>query len=386
MFRSTLRKCAIIPALLSVLAFTACDADPAPCVAAKGEVCTIAGTGELGFNQDELPATKSDFYLPSAARRGPDGMVYVMDFNNQRLRRIDEAGKMETVIGDGFHALANTGVPALESPLENPIDFDFFPDGRVVFVSYHDPRVLVLEADGTLQSIAGAGEVGTTGNEGDNGDALSALFIQLDGIVIGRDNTVYVSDSKAHRVREIRDGIVRSIAGTGVRAYTGDGGPAVDAALNWPTALAQDKNGDLLIADARNHVVRKVDADGIITTVAGTGERGYSGDGHAAKDAQLNQPTGLAVGADGSLYISDRGNFVVRKVSTDGRIETLAGTGVKGASGDGGPAVDAEFSQIARVYLDEEDTGLFIADQANSLVRRVTFSTDQGLSDDAGAP
>lgn len=354
--------------LCALLALCACGEDD-PCVDAPiGYVCALAGTGKLGFNRDGLAPIDTDFYLLSAVRRAPDGLVYLMDFNNQRLRVID-AGLVRTVMGTGFHAAAAVGEDALDSPLENPVDFDFLPDGRLVFVSYHDPRVLVLDVDGTIQRLAGTGEIGLRGNEGDYEPALDALFIQLDGIAVAPDGKIYVSDSLAHRVRVVRDGIVAPIAGNGAEELTGDGGPAIDAALHWPTALTFDRSGNLLIADTRNHVVRRVDADGVITTIAGNGTQGFSGDGGTATDAMLDQPNGLAVDVDGTLYIADRGNFRIRRVDPAGVIDTLAGAGVEGHAGDGGPALAAKFGYVARLALDGDT--LLIADQSNACARRI---------------
>lgn len=354
---------------IAMLVIGACTEDP-PCASRSGHVCTIAGTGELGFNRDGLPPTETDLFLLSSVRRGPDGLVYLMDFNNQRLRRIDADGVVRTVIGSGFHALATIGIGATETALENPIDFRFFSDGRIVFVSYHDPRVLELGHDGTLHAVAGAGEVGVEGDEGDGGPALSALFIQPDGIAVAPDDSVYVSDSLANRVRLVRDGIITTVAGTGVAEYAGDGGPGVDASLHWPTALVLDPEGNLFIADTRNHAVRRLATDGTMTTVAGSGTPGAHGDGGPATEAQLDQPYGLALEADGTLYIADRGNFRIRRVSPNGMIETLAGTGVEGA--ENGPAESATFGYVARLALD--DDGLLVADQSSSLARRIDLS------------
>jgi glucose/arabinose dehydrogenase len=292
-----------------------------------------------------------------------------MDFNNMRLRVIGGDGRVQTVIGNGFHAIATTGIDARETSLENPIDFGWLPDGRIVFVSYHDPRVLVLDDDGTLSSIAGTGDTGRHGNEGDGGPAAEAMFMQLDGIAVTVDGAVYVSDSIANRVRRIQDGVIMTVAGDGRPAWTGDGGPGTAASLNWPTALALDSDGNLFIADAQNHVIRRLGLDGIITTVAGTGLAGDDGDGGPATEAQLHEPTGIEVGADGALYIGDRRNFRVRRVSPDGRIDTLGGTGEEGLAGDGGPALQAQFGYIARVALDGHD--VLVADQSNSCVRRI---------------
>jgi sugar lactone lactonase YvrE len=354
---------------LLTLTLGACVDDP-PCGANPGELCLLVGTGQMGFNADGLSPRETDLYLVSAARRGPDDRLYIMDFNNQRLRRIDDAGLVETIVGSGFHAIADTEVPLLDTPLENPIDFDFVADGRLVFVSYHDPRVLVLGADGTLDAIAGAGDgiTGVVGNEGDGGPASAALFIQLDGIAIADDDTIYVSDSMANRVRKIEDGIIDTVAGTGEIGYSGDGGPGSEAALHWPTALELDADGNLYIADTFNHAIRRLAPDGTITTVAGTGVEGPAGDGGPATAAQLNQPFGLAIDEDGTIYIGDRANFRVRRVSPDGVIDTIAGIGREGI-GTEGPAGASELGYLARVALDGDE--LLIADQSNGMIWRL---------------
>jgi len=347
--------------------------EPPPCASVPGQVCGLAGTGELGFNRDGLAARETDLFLLSSVRRGPDDLVYLMDFNNQRLRVIDEDDRVQTVIGNGFHAIADLTAPALTTPLENPIDFRFDSAGRIVFVSYHDPRVLRLEADGTLEVLAGSVEavVGTEGDEGDGGPATEALFIQPDGIALGPDDTLYVSDSLANRVRRIEGGIIDTVAGTGESIRSGDGGPGPLAALHWPSAIELDPSGALYIAETRSHVVRRLRADGTIETLAGDGTAGDQGDGGPATAARLDQPYGLALDHDGSLYVADRGNFKVRRIAPDGTIETLAGIGEEGWSGDGGPAERARFGYLARLALD--DDGLLVADQSNSVARRITL-------------
>ncbi len=334
-------------------------------------VCTVAGTGRLGFNGDGLIATESELYLVSAVRRGPDGRVYMMDFNNHRLRVIGEDGRVSSVAGNGEHAQADGTVAAVDSPLENPIDFAFMPDGRIVFVSYHDPRVLMIDFDGRIIVVAGMEQAGVVGDEGDFGPALSAQFVQLDGIAVAPDGAVYVSDSLTNRVRMVRDGMVYPVAGNGEQGRGGDGGPATQASLFWPTALAFDAEQRLLVADTRNHVVRRIDMDGTITNVVGDGIAGFAGDGGAASSARLRQPNGLAVGDDGSIYIADRANFRVRRVGPDGVIVTVAGSGTQGHAGDGGPALDAQFGYLARVASD--DGALLIADQSNGRARIVTL-------------
>jgi sugar lactone lactonase YvrE len=317
----------------------------------------------MAFNGDGLPARETAFYLPSAVKRGPDGLLYVMDFNNHRLRRIEADGTVTTVAGDGFHAAAIEGVPASESPLENPIDFDWLLDGRLVFVSYHDPRVFVVEPDGTLSVIAGGPDVGERGDEGDGGPPLFARFMEVHGVAVAPDGAIVITDTLANRVRVIRggvDGTITTLAGIGgIGAYSGDGGAATAAAFHGPTAVTADASGNVFITDTYNCVVRKIAPDGIITTVAGTGP-----------DGVFSHPDGIAVAADGTLFVGDKLHYSVRKVATDGTLTTIAGTGTRGLSGDGGPAVDAQLGSVARVTLDR-DGSLLIADQTNATVRRL---------------
>lgn len=335
-----------------------------PC-GGEGILCAVAGSGEGGFNGDGLGPLETDLNLPTAARLSPDGLLYIMDFNNQRVRCLTRDGTMDTVAGNGEHAVALAGSDALKTPLENPIDFDFAPDGRMVFVSLHDPRVLALEADGTVEVIAGTGEVG---DAGDGGPATEALFRELAGITIASDGSIFVSDDEAGRVSVIRpDGTVHTVAGTGEEGDSGDGGPATLAQLKHPEGLALDSHGNLVIADTSNHRIRIVDrTSGIIRTLAGTGEGGYSGDGGPATEAKLKWPSGVAISPEGELFIADTFNHRLRRVGLDGVIGTLAGR-AKGHSGDGGPAVAALLK--GPTYLELTDSVLYIADTQNQAVR-----------------
>lgn len=360
------RIAAVAAACLALASGAACSD---PCAEGEpGTLCAVAGTGELGFNRDGHAADETDFYLISRARRGPDGLLYFMDFNNWRVRRLDADGVIRTIAGNGVHGFSWPGVPAIDSPLDNPTDFVFHPDGRLILVSFEDPRVLAID-DGIFRVLAGDGTIGTTGDEGDGGRPETARFMQLEGIAIAPDGTIYVADAMANRVRMLRENdVITTLAGTGEEGYSGDGGPAADAALNYPTALALDTAGNLYVADSLNHVIRRIATDGTISTVAGTGVAGLSGDGGPATAAQLDQPYGLEIDDDGALYIADRLNFRVRRVSPDGTIETIAGT-VEGYSGDGGPAAEAELGYLARLTLDGDS--LLIADQSNSCIRRL---------------
>lgn len=321
-----------------------------PCDEETGTLCRIVGTGKSGFNGDGHAPRDTDFYAITAARRGPDGLLYVMDYNNHRLRRVTADDKVETVVGTGEHAYAIAGKPGPESPLENPVDFAFSPDGTLHLVMMHDPRVLKL-VDGKVEIAAG---VASLGDEGDGGPALQARFSQLAGIIFGADGSMFLADEVAHRVRVVRpDGTVHAVAGTGAPGYSGDGRAATQARLDSPRGLALDANGNLFVADAGNDVIRRVGTDGVITTVAGTGAAGYSGDGGEATAAQLRHPEGVAIGPDGALYIADTDNHRVRRVA-NGIIETVAGNGERGTGGENDDAKSAQLSAPYAVAFDDD--------------------------------
>jgi sugar lactone lactonase YvrE len=232
--------------------------------------------------------------------------------------------------------------------------------------------VIVVDPDGTLHVLAG-GLPGTIGNEGDGGDPLLARFVEPAGLEITDDGTIYVADRTANRIRVIKDGIIDSLAGTGIAGYEGDGGPAKTAMLTQPTGLATDAAGNLYVSDTGNCAIRRIAPDGTISTIAGSGIAGFGGDGGPANRALLAHPDGVAVAPDGSLYIGDGFNNRVRRVGVDGTIATIAGTGEKGIEGDGGPGLEAQFGRVSRVQLDS-DGNLLIADQTNSIVRKLFVS------------
>jgi hypothetical protein len=364
----------VIMRALLVLAFAplfaGCRAsDPpvesAPCGGA-GVICHVAGTNIAAFDGDGRPAIDSSLYLPSAARLEPDGQkrLHVIDFNNQRVRCVEADGSLQTVIGSGIHGPALSGVSVTKTPLDNPQDIAFASDGSLVLVNYHDPRVFRI-SKGVVQAIAGTGD---PGDGGDGGPALEATFQQIAGIALGPDGAIYVSDDKAHRVRVIKNGMVSAFAGISgdtAEGYAGDGGPATSAKLSKPMGLAVDAQGRVYIADSGNDVVRRVDK-GIITTIAGNGEEALSGDGGPATKAAMFSPHGIEIAPDGSLYVSDYGNDRIRRIDAQGIITTIAGS-TMGHSGDGGPATQAQLH--GPNYFTVTADAIYFADQLNNAVR-----------------
>ena len=246
---------------------------------------------------------------------------------------------------------------------------DFTADVVFEIASNGDTRIVAGQVNDLL-------DIGMPGLSGSGGPATNARIAGPDGLAVGRDGTLYISEHANNRIRKVDpSGVMRAVAGSGPAVlnggtFGGDGGSAQAAGLDVPTAIALDKNGNLYVTDRLNNRVRRIDPAGVITTVAGTGKPGFSGDGGPATSAQLDGPDGIAVDGRGNLYVCDYGNRRVRKIHTDGVITTIAGTGARTTSGDGGPATRAGLTDPSGLALD--NTGnLYIADFTDNRIRRI---------------
>ena len=281
---------------------------------------------------------------------------------------IEQQATIATIAGSGIDGHTGDGGPALAAAIAHPRGVAILRDGSFVFAEPFANTVRRVAPDGTITTIAGTGE---TGYSGDGGPATAARLFLAHGVAQLPDGSLLVADAGNNRIRRIADGIITTVAGTGERGFSGDGGPAVAAKIDNPRGVAVLPGGGFLIPDTDNHRVRRVDANGTITTVAGTGTPGFSGDGGAAIDAQLRLPFGVAPTADGGFLVVDVGNQRIRRVSREGVITTVAGTGVNGFSGDAGPATSAELDNPHNVAA-LPDGGFLIADTFNNRVRRVS--------------
>jgi sugar lactone lactonase YvrE len=333
-------------------------------------ISTAAGNGVPGFGGDGGPAVEAKLNRPCAVAVDRQGTLYIADYMNHRIRKVGRDGKIATLAGTGEPGFSGDGGPAAKAQLHGPYGVSVDLHGNVYVADQRNNRVRKITADGTISTIAGNGK---RAFEGDGGPAVVAALAGPDATVSDADGNLYLADSGNHRVRKVSpDGIITTFAGT-EQGYAGDGGPAVGAKLNLPAALALDNKGSLFIGAFRNHVVRKVSPDGVIQTVAGTGERGFNGDGLLATRAQLNEPGGVGIAPDGSLLIADGVNFRVRRVGPDGIIRSIAGTGRKGASGDGGPATQACLSVLDILAVDSRGN-VYIADHGSNQVRKLTLT------------
>jgi hypothetical protein len=254
------------------------------------------------------------------------------------------------------------------------IDLGVGPDGSLYILQLERPALRRVDRRGVMTTVVGTGSPGLLADDGHtvSRDLCGAPL----GFAFGPDDAVHVVCSNAHRVVRVeQDGSFTTVAGSARSGFGGDGGPAVEAALNVPTSIAFDSVGNLYIADSANHRIRKVDRAGIITTFAGTGRAGVSGDGFRASFVDLWTPVGVEVDADDDVYILELGVSRIRKVDRNGIMTTLVGNGKSGFAGDGGPAVAAELGAPMNFAIDREGS-IFIADRWNHRVRKVTADRD----------
>src|SRR6516225_7280677 len=334
------RNAGIAVAALAMLV-SAGVAFPQEASAATGTISTIAGSDPFGdFTGDGGPATAAALNDPSGVAIMPDGGYLIADAGNDRVRRVFPDGTIRTVAGSGSYGSSGDGGPATAASLQAPIGVAALSDGSFLIADAGAARVRRVSATGIITTAAGTG---TRGISGDGGPATAAQIYDPQGVTAMPDGGFLIADGDYVVRRVSPTGIISTVAGTGTPGFSGDGGPATSAQLTNPNAVAVTADGGFLIADSGNRRIRRVSSTGIITTVAGTGVQGSSGDGGAATAAQLNDPDGIATTPDGGFLIADFFGNRVRWVSPTGVITTVAGTGAASVfrDGDGGPATAA---------------------------------------------
>jgi len=348
-----------------------------------GIITTAAGNGTPGYSGDGGPAPKAQLNWPRDMAVGEDGSLYIADTNNHCIRKVSPEGTISTVVGTGTSGYSGDRGRAASAQLNRPRDVEAGADGSLYIADTDNHCVRKVTPDGVIHTLAG---LGASGYRGDGGPATSAQLAWPQDVAVGADGCLYIADVGNHRIRKVAlDGTIRTVAGTGVWGYGGDGGPATRAQLARPRGVFVDADGSVFVGDTENHRIRKVTPEGTITTVAGNGSEGYSGDGDLAIRAQLAWPRGVVMDAEGSLFIADCGNSVIRKVAPDGTIGTVAGTGTEGYSGDGGPATRAELADPHGIVLGA-DGSLYIGEPRNHCIRKVWggAGTAEGGSRGAG--
>jgi hypothetical protein len=374
---------ALTVALLAAAAALLAALLPATAPAATNNIFTVAGTTN-GLSGDTGPATAAQLSIPVGVAPTADGGYLIADQGNDRIRRVSPAGTITTVAGTTFGLSGDDG-PATAAQLSGPAGVAPTADGGYLIADRFNDRIRRVSPAGTITTVAGT----TGGLSGDTGPATAAQLDSPSGVAPTADGGYLIADQLNDRIRRVdAAGVITTVAGT-TSGLSGDTGPATAAQLNTPSGVAATADGGFLIADRDNHRIRRVSPAGVITTVAGT-SIGLSGDGGPATAAQLDFPFGVAATADGGFLIAGQGTHRIRRVSPppDSRITTVAGTST-GLSGDGGPATAAQLSSPTGV-APTADGGFLIADRLNDRIRYVDADLrspkgDTGDTGDTGA-
>lgn len=347
-------------------------ASPSPTPAATPrpfKIMAFAGdaSGSAGNVGDGAPAGEAQFSGPAGAAVGTAGEVYFADFSNHVVRKV-AGGTVTIVAGWGAFGFAGDGGKARDAQLSRPFGVAAADDGRVAIADYGNNRVRVIDPAGIIDTVAGGGgDAPITG-----ADATASTLAGPAGVAYGLDGSLYIAEFLGHRVLRVGGlGKLTVLAGTGQEGFSGDNGAGTGAKLKQPVAVLPDNRGGCWIADYGNHRVRFVDSVGNIRTVAGTGTAGSNGDGGPAAQAQLNGPSALSLLPDGTLLVADMGNNKVRAIAKDGIIRTVAGSGNKGNDGDGGPALAADLD--SPVGLARQGGATVVADYGNNRLRLLTL-------------
>ena len=359
----------------SCTAIVTVTVNPAGC---SGQIIsTFAGTGSAGFGGDGGPATAAQISTPWGIAIDGSGNIYFTDYGNRRIRKINTSGVISTVAGNGVTGFSGDGGPATAATMRDPTGIAVDATGNIYFVDCFNERVRKINmTTGIITTVAGTG-IG--GYSGDGGPATAARISHPNGIAVDGGGNIYIPDQLTARVRKISAaGIISTIGGTGVPGYSGDGGPAVSARLNNPNDIAVDAYGNIYVSEYLNQRVRKIDPSGIISTYAGNGVMGFSGDGGPATASQIQGIAGLDVNTLGDLFIADMYNQRVRKVNSSGIISSLAGNGSAGYSGDGGLALAAKLNQPEKTIHDTRGN-VYITELSNHRIRKVSLGNKAPL-------
>lgn len=334
-------------------------------------ISTAVGNGFAGFLGDNGPATSAEINTPIGVALDSSGNIYLTDSANHIIRKVTKSsGKISTFAGNQLNQSSGDGGAATSASFQTPYGIAVDQSGNVYVSDYLSHVVRKINTSGTISTVAGTG---TFGFSGDGGQGANAQLNRPLGLAVDSAGNLYIADTNNYCIRMLStDGTISTVAGAATSlGFTGDGGPATKAKMSAPYGVAVDSKGNIYIADSGNNRVREV-SNGVINTIAGTGTKGFSGDGGPGTKAQLNNPYGLSVDAGGNVYVSDYGNWRLRLITPNGNIQTLAGF-AQGYGGDGGPAINATLSFPTGTALDPSGN-VYIADSGNNAIRQLAPS------------
>ncbi len=357
------------------------------CFCSAQIITTVVGNGVGGYYGDGGQATDAELNGPNATLIDGGRNIYVCDQQGNRVRLINRAGVISTYAGNGIGGFSGDGGPATAAEFNEPTVINADSAGNHYVVDFNNNRIRKIDTAGIVTTVAGNGSQSYSGN---GGAATAAALFWPCCVITDDTGNLYIADSWNNVIRKVNTaGIINLFAGNQVGGFSGDNGNALAAELNKPFRIAFDRNWNMLVADCFNDRIREINTAGIITTIAGNGMASYSGDGGAASDAELNNPYGVCIDASGNIYIADTQNNRIRVINSSGTISTVAGVGMSGYSGDGGAAIAAEVNGPTGVSLGYAGN-LYIADINNNRVREVIINSDElsvkDISMDKGTP
>jgi uncharacterized protein (TIGR03437 family) len=330
-------------------------------------ISTVAGNGTNGYSGDGGQATAASIGAPQGAAVDSAGNLFIPERTNNRIRKVTPGGVITTIAGTGVAGFSGDGAAATSAQLNFPVRISLDVTGNLYFTDFGNNRIRKITPGGIITTVAGNGQQSDCG---DGGQATSACLNRPNDVVLDSSGNLYISEGAGNVVRNvIPSGVITTLAGNGSRGYSGDGGPAAAAMLDQPVGIAATSNGTVFISDQGNYRIRKV-TSGVITTVAGTGEAGFSGDGGLATNAKLSLLGSGRLDAQNNFYFPDNSNFRVRVLLFNGTIFSIAGNGSGGFSGDGGPATSASLQPDGLTVT--PSGAIYVADSLNSRIRLLT--------------
>ena len=332
-------------------------------------ISNFAGTGQKGFSGDGGPAARAQIDNPFGVVRGPDGAIWFTEYTGQKIRRVSPDGTIETMAGTGETGYNGDGGPAIEATFNLPHEIRFDSEGNYYLTDMKNHVIRRIDAkSGIITTFAGTGEAGYGG---DGGPATKAMLKQPHSLQFGPDGDLYICDIGNHVIRKLdmKTGVISTFAGTGKAGDTPDGSPISGTPLKGPRSIDFDADGNLWVCTREGNQVFKFDLKaGVIHHMAGTGEKGFSGNGGPAVKAKLSGPKGIAIDADGNAWLADTESHTVRMIDAKtGNLELMAGTGEKGDGPDGDPR-RCKMARLHGIFVDA-DGSVFIGDSEAHRVR-----------------